>query len=121
VIIGVGLFLFSRNSSYVLAFPCLMLVSSGMVMFFTSSIATIQTTVRDDLRGRVSGLYMVTWGLFPVGSVAAGSLADRFGAPTASLVAAGALAVVFVVLALRFRVLWRDRQAPSTGPASDAL
>ncbi len=119
VIMGIGLVLFSRNSSYILAFPSLMFLSSGMVMFFTSSIATIQTTVRDDLRGRVAGLYMVTWGLFPIGSLAAGSLADRFGAPTASLVAAGALAVVFVVLALRFRILWRSGQVSSTGPAND--
>jgi MFS family permease len=120
VIMGVGLVLFSRNSSYALAFPCLIFVSSGMVMFFTTSIATIQTTVRDDLRGRVAGLYMVTWGLFPFGSLAAGSLADRYSAPTATLVAAGALAIVFVLLALRFRVVWRFHQVPEGEGAGQA-
>ena len=120
VIMGVGLLLFSRNPSYFLAFPCLMLLSSGMVMFFTTTTATIQATVRDDLRGRVAGLYMVTWGLLPAGSLAAGFLADRFGAPAAPLLAAGALAIVSVLLAMRFRVLWRSRQSTALGPAGDA-
>ncbi len=56
------------------------------------------SSVPDELRGRVMGIYVLTWGAVPVGSLQAGALAGLFGAPFALgiggvviMLAAGAL------------------------------
>jgi MFS family permease len=51
--------------------------------------AVIQHRVSDDIRGRVMGAYMLTWGLMPLGALPMGLLAARIGTPAA--VAAGAI------------------------------
>ena len=107
VVIGVAMGLFAINPVYWLALPVLVLLTTGMAMFFTATVATIQGMVSDEYRGRVMGLYMVSWGLFPVGSLLAGALADRFGAPAATLVGWGILATLVAGLSLRVRSIWR--------------
>ena len=98
---------FSRNSSFALAFPLLLVIGFGTMLFFSIASASIYSIVRADLRGRVGGLYTITWGMMPIGSLMAGGLADRWGAPFATLVAGGMVAVLLSGIALRFRVLWR--------------
>ncbi len=41
----------------------------------------VQTLVPDEMRGRVMGIYMITWGLSPLGSLPAGWLGDQIGVP----------------------------------------
>ena len=97
----------SQVASFGLAFPSLMMAGGGMMMFFATSSATIQRIVKDEFRGRVSGLYMMTWGLFPLGGLLAGTLADTLGAPSATLIGAGIVAVLFAGLVARSRgILW---------------
>jgi MFS family permease len=61
----------------------------------------IQTIVEDRMRGRVMGLFTVSFmGMFPLGSLAAGAVADRIG-PQHTL-AAGGVACVLVAI-----WLWR--------------
>ena len=106
VLVAVAMALFSQVSSYGLAVPTLMMLSVGVGGFFATTTATIQGMASDEFRGRVAGLYLLTWGVFPVGSLLAGGLADRFGPELATLMAVGGLGVVFVVVALRFRRIW---------------
>ncbi len=106
VVMGTAMAVFSQNATFVPAFLNLMVLSAGMMVFFSTSSATIQSIVSDEFRGRVSGLYMITWGMFLAGSLLAGALAERFGAPGATLIGAGILGVVFGLLTLRFRYLW---------------
>ncbi len=101
--------LFSHDRVFGLAFLNLMALSSGVMMFFAATNAAIHGIVRDEFRGRVSGLYMVTWGLSPVGSLMAGLLAQRLGAPWATLIASGVMAVALGALALRFKALWKSQ------------
>jgi MFS family permease len=103
---GLAMALFTQMPSYWMALLALLLLSAGMSVFFATSSASVQGTVSDDLRGRVSGLFMVTWGLLPAGSLLAGVLAQSLSAPMATLIAAGILGLVLTVLALRFRPLW---------------
>ena len=59
----------------------------------------IQTLVPDALRGRVMGLYALTFfGIMPLGALLAGSVAAWGGEPTA--VALGALVSLVTALAL---------------------
>ena len=109
VIIAVAVAAFSRNGSYTFAVPILLALSAAMMTFFAITIATVMSRISDEFRGRVSGLFTITWGLTPVGSVVAGLLAERFGAPTATLVAAAGVAAVTLIVALRFRSIWGIR------------
>ena len=105
--VGVAIAAFSRNSSYALAFPLLLVIGFGTMLVFSAATASVYSIVRDDLRGRVAGLYTMTWGMMPLGSLVAGGLADKWGAPFASLIAGGLVAVCLAGIALSFRVLWR--------------
>jgi MFS family permease len=71
-------------------------------IFLSVNNTLIQLNVDDRVRGRVMGLYVLTWGLLPVGTLPAGAVADAFGAPTA-VVGMSLLAVAAIlVVALRF-------------------
>jgi MFS family permease len=65
-----------------------------MMVQMASSNTLIQVMVPDQLRGRVMAVYsMMFMGMAPFGAFFAGSLADKFGAPTAvSLGALGCMA-----------------------------
>jgi MFS family permease len=79
-----GLALVAFSASRVLWLSCLLLVVSGFgLMIATAGINTvIQTLVSERMRGRVMGLYAMAFvGVTPVGSLAGGALATRWGAP----------------------------------------
>lgn len=75
----------------------LLLCGSGFAMIpFTATLnATLQGIVPDGLRGRVMSVYVFMFlGMTPVGSLWAGTLASRVGAPVALAVGAVGLLVV---------------------------
>ena len=96
---------FSINVFFHTAYLNLMIISAAMMTFFSVSSAVIQSKVSDEYRGRVAGLYMLTWGLFPFGSLGAGFLAERLGAPHATQIAAGAMLLLFSLAVWRIRIL----------------
>jgi len=104
---GVGMLGFALNSSLAMAFPLIMVVSIGVMAFFSTASATIQSIVPDEFRGRVSGLYMLSFGFMPVGSVAAGVLAERFGGPGATVIGGGLVLLVLITLVFSFKAIWR--------------
>ena len=104
---SIGMLGFSQVTSMGLAFPVLMLLSVGMMTFFATSSATVQSIVPDKFRGRVSSIYTMAFGTLPLGSLLAGALASRLGAPTATLIAAILVAVVLGAFVLRSRTVWR--------------
>jgi MFS family permease len=61
----------------------------------------LQTSVPDQLRGRVISAYILTWGMMPLGTLPLGWLADSTGAPFA-VALAGSLVVLFSLA-----VTWR--------------
>ena len=99
--------LFSVNAFFPTAYVNLMVVSAATMMFFSVTSAVVQSTVPDEFRGRVTGLYMITWGLFPLGSLTAGWLAENLGAPSATQAMSGAMLALLVFVAWRFRSLWK--------------
>jgi MFS family permease len=57
--------------------------------------AMVQSWIPDELRGRVMGVHVLIFmGSAPIGSLLAGSLAERLGEPTAVLINAGILMVI---------------------------
>ena len=65
-----------------LALPCLVVAGFGFMVQMASSNTIIQTIVDDEKRGRVMSFYMMAFlGTAPFGSLIAGWLSSRIGAP----------------------------------------
>jgi MFS family permease len=73
-------------------------VGWGFMLVVNNSQAIIQSLVSDRLRGRVMGVYtLVFFGTMPLGSLIAGSLAERIGEPFSVMAGAAALFILAVV------------------------
>ncbi|MGA7614983.1 MAG: MFS transporter [Thermoanaerobaculia bacterium] len=100
---GLSLVAFSLSRSYWLSIVLLMPVGFTMMVEMAASNTLIQAMVPDELRGRVMALYsMMFIGMAPFGSLVAGALADRIGAPGA--VASGGLVCIVAGIAFGFRL-----------------
>jgi len=79
---GIGMMVFSFVEVFWAALPVLALVGFAQSTMAASINTLIQLLVPDALRGRVMSLFSVIFiGLMPVGGLAAGALAQVFGAP----------------------------------------
>jgi len=73
-------FSFTRN--YTLAMLFLAVGAFGMMLFFSTSNTLVQTSVPDEMRGRVMGVWaLIFGGMVPIGSLEAGLMARYFGTP----------------------------------------
>lgn len=85
----------------------LICVGFSTILVFNIANALVQTLVTDELRGRVMGVYTVSFfGLMPVGALVMGTLAEHFGS-VAAIITGGcvtmfiAALVYFIVPSLR--------------------
>jgi MFS family permease len=79
---GIGLIAFSLSRVLVLSLLLLVFIGFGMMVQMASSNTVLQTIVEEDKRGRVMGFYtMAFMGMVPFGSLLAGTLASKIGAP----------------------------------------
>ncbi len=79
---GTGLIAFSAAPVLWLALPCLVVAGCGFIVQMASSNTIIQTIVDEDKRGRVMSFYMMAFlGTVPFGSLIAGWMSSRVGAP----------------------------------------
>jgi MFS family permease len=83
-----------------LSLPLMFLGSLLGSAFMGANNVLLQHSVQDEIRGRVMGAYMLTWGLMPLGALPMGLVADRFGVQVA--VAGGALISTVLTAALGF-------------------
>jgi MFS family permease len=82
MLLSAGLIVFSQSRNLVLSMLVLPAVGAGMMLQAASANTILQTIVDERLRGRVMAFYSVAvLGTTPIGSLAAGVLADRIGAP----------------------------------------
>ena len=90
---GVSLILFAASPYFWVSVALLLPVGYFLMLQMACSNTLIQVMVPDTLRGRVMGVYSMTFmGLAPLGALLGGALADRLGAPLT--VAIGGLAAV---------------------------
>lgn len=78
------------------------LVGNGAaaILIFNLANALVQTLVRDELRGRVMGLYSLTFfGFLPIGALWIGTAAQNFGETAAVLVSGGLLLLCYGLIA----------------------
>ena len=79
---GASLAAFSLSRFLGLSLVLLLFTGVGFMVTMSASNTVLQTLVEDDKRGRVMSLYtMAIMGMTPFGSLLAGGLASRIGAP----------------------------------------
>jgi MFS family permease len=87
IMFGSGLILFGLSRHLALSLFLMLIVGFGMMQGLAASNTVIQTLVPEDKRGRVMSYYTVAFtGMAPFGSLLAGALAHRFGAPHAVMI-----------------------------------
>ncbi len=80
---GVSILLFASSPWYGLSLILVGFIGLSLVTYDAAINTLIQTLSADNMRGRVLGLYGMTWGFTPAGGFVAGSVASVIGAPIA--------------------------------------
>src|SRR6185295_12424729 len=81
-VFGAGLIVFSFTRMLWLSFGLMVVTGLGFMVQMAVSNTVLQTIVDEDKRGRVMSFYtMAFMGTAPFGSLLAGSMAERIGAP----------------------------------------
>jgi MFS family permease len=81
-IFALGLILFSFSQNFIISLVLMLFTGFGMMVQMASTNTLLQTLVDDDKRGRVMSLYVMAFmGTAPLGSLIAGTLASKLGAP----------------------------------------
>lgn len=94
LILGGSLILFGLSRNFWWSMALMFGAGYGMMQQIVGSNTILQTIVADDKRGRVMSFYALSvFGFLPIGSLFAGSIAARIGAPD-TLMMGGALCVL---------------------------
>jgi MFS family permease len=90
-IFGLGLIGLGLSHELWISLAVVALAGFGMMRNLASSNTILQTIVSDDKRGRVMAYYAMSFqGLAPFGSLGAGAVASRIGAPLTMIIGGGA-------------------------------
>ena len=112
---GILVAVFSMTRSLAPGMALLFFAGLMQSVYLNLAMTALQLLVPDELRGRVMGVWNVTWFLIMVGGFVAGSAATLLGTPTA--IALGALAVSVFSSAVFLVVPELRRLAPQEVPA----
>jgi MFS family permease len=111
-VFGIGLIAFSLSRVFWLSLFLILLTSFGMMVQFASSNTVLQTIVDEDKRGRVMSFYaMAIRGMAPFGSLLAGGLASKIGAPN-TLMIGGVSCILGALVFARKLPLLREMVRP---------
>jgi MFS family permease len=93
---GTFLIFFSQAGTLKTACFFLLFSSGGGSILYTLTNTLIMSITPEELVGRVMSLYLITWGLMPLGVLPAGALAELFGAP-AVVTGGGVILLLFML------------------------
>ncbi len=100
---GASLAAFSLSRSFPLSLVIMFGTGLGLILLIASSNTVVQTVVDDDKRGRVMSFFTMAFlGVGPFGSLLAGAVADRIGAP--GMIFAGGLACAAAAAVFGYRI-----------------
>ncbi len=104
--LGAVIVLFSWSRAPMLSYALLFLAGLGQIVVFSLANSIVQLIVPNEMRGRVMSIYMVSFrGGMPLGSLAAGALANIYSAPSVLAVNGVLLMVVGVVVLATYKKL----------------
>lgn len=93
---------FALTPSMLLATVLLFAAGLMSAAYMAINQTVLQLKVEDDVRGRVLSIYLLTWGMLPLGQLPIGALADQIGAPAATSLACVVALGFVALLAIRF-------------------
>lgn len=102
---AVGLVILAASPSFPVAVVAALVIGAGYAGTQTLVTSLLQQIVAPEYRGRISGIWMMTWGTVAGGAVVAGLLASAYGAPVAALAGAAFIIVAVVVIGAAFRTV----------------
>jgi len=118
MVCGVGLVLFSLSRVFWFSATVLLFVGFAATVQMAATNTIVQSRVPDELRGRVMAVYATMFmGVQPIGSLIAGGVAKRIGAPY-TMTIFGALVLVGSMVFLFHVVLRLRKQAGPMAPTS---
>ena len=128
MVLGVGLILFGLSHVLWLSLALLVMVGFGLIQAAAVCNTIIQSLVPDDKRARVMGYYtMAFFGAAPFGSLMAGALAQRIGAPytvmltgTFCLFGAAWFALQLPKIRPEMRASYREKELSAERAAAEA-
>ncbi len=98
---SLSLIIFSLSKSYLLSIFALILIGFSSVIAIALVNTLLQTKVEDRFRGRVMGVFMITFaGMMPFGNLIAGSLAQTMGVSFAVMIGGVICTIFFMVVAI---------------------
>jgi len=102
--VGFGLMiaLFANSTFVPVSLVLLALLGMASTAYMAMNQTLVQTRISDEIRGRVMGIYMMSWGLMPLGTLPAGFLGDVIGVPMTLTL--GGLIMVGCALLISFLV-----------------
>jgi MFS family permease len=102
---GVLLLLFAYSRAFPFSLALAFVLGMAGQFYITAINTVLQLNLPEQLRGRVMGVYGLTWDLMPVGGMVAGTIAEFAGAPAAVAVGGAfvsGLALWVISIAPRF-------------------
>jgi len=109
---GLGIIAFSISKVLWVSMFLILLCGFGMMVQMASSNTVLQTIVDEDKRGRIMSFYTMSFmGMAPFGSLLAGSLASKIGAPN-TLFLGGICCIIAAVMFARKLPLIREKIHP---------
>ena len=94
---GGFLVLFAVSTWFPLSLSALFLLGLFSSIYMISVQTTLQVMVPDVLRGRVMGIYGMSWNMGPLGAIQAGAIASLLGAPASASIS-GILVAAFALI-----------------------
>jgi MFS family permease len=94
---GTALIALGISSTLWLSLPAMVIVGFSMMQMMAASNTIMQTILQEDKRGRVMSFYSLSFmGVLPFGSLIAGALANRIGAPM-TVMLGGSLCILVAI------------------------
>lgn len=105
-ILGLGLMAFSISRVFWCSLLLILCVGFGLTVQHSSGNTVVQTLVEDDKRGRVMSLYVMAFrGMTTFGSLLAGSLASKIGAPNTLMIGGASCLLGSLLFARKLAIL----------------
>ena len=95
---SLSLFALSLIESYYLSMVFMVFLGASDSIRRTLSMSIVMEKSRPDLRGRIMSIYMLNWGLIPLGALPSGMLADQIGAPDTIMI----LSIILLIFSVIF-------------------
>lgn len=96
---GIVIAVFAQTTAFGQAMPLLVLMGISSAMFMSLNMTMLQSYADPEMRGRVVGLGMMSWGLMPLGAIPFAWIASKFDTSIA-------LTLSGILLAISASVFW---------------